>query len=299
MGSVELKAHKAYGASLKLAKTPTEAKDEAIKKIAEKIRENKQKIVEANQRDVAQAEGELSPALLARLKLDSGKIDSIVESIESVGRLSDPAGETLSATELDSNLILYKVSVPIGVIGAVFESRPNVVCEISSLCLKSGNSVLLKGGSEAANSNKILYELIRDASVEAGAPDGWIQLLESRQEVKDMLSCDKYISLLVPRGSNEFVKYIKENTRIPVLGHASGICHVYVHDKADLSMASEIVYDAKCQYPAVCNALETLLVDGRNASDFLPSMAGRLFEANVVLRGDEVAASLVEGLEVA
>ena len=180
--------------------------------------------------------------------------------MESLGSLADPVGVTLSAIEMDQGLELYKVSCPIGVIGVIFESRPDALVQISSLCLKSGNAVLLKGGSEAAETNRILAEIINKVSLKSGIPAGWITLLETRADVADMLEMDKNLDLIVPRGSNEFVQHIMENTNIPVMGHADGICHVYVDGKADINMALRIAADSKCQYVAVCNAAETTLV---------------------------------------
>ena len=218
----------------------------------------------------------------------------MVKGIEDLISFPEPVGRTLAATELDAGLELYKVSCPIGVIGVIFESRPDALVQISALCLKSGNAVLLKGGSEAVRTNKILAEIITAASVQAGVPAGWLGLLETRQDVKEMLACDNYIDLIIPRGSNAFVRYIMENTTIPVLGHADGICHVYVDAEADPEMAVKVVVDAKCQYVAVCNALETLLVDKAIALRFLPELAVALAAKNVEIRGCAVTAGIIE-----
>jgi len=296
------KAKAAYEASLKLANASSEVKDAALEAVAKALYEKTSEIVSANKVDVESGEsmiekGVLSKALLDRLRLSHEKIDGMVESVLSVKDLTDPVGVVSAKTELDEDLVLSKISVPIGVVGAVFESRPDVVVQIASLCLKTGNAVLFKGGSEANESNKILYEIIRDASEEVeGIPAGWIQMLETREEVSDILALDEYVSLLVPRGSNEFVKYIMENTSIPVLGHADGICHVYVDRDAILSMAEDIVVDAKTQYPAVCNAVETLLVDEDVAGKFLPKACKRLEELGVELRGDAKTRVLVNGV---
>jgi glutamate-5-semialdehyde dehydrogenase len=186
------------------------------------------------------------------------------------------------------------VSCPIGVIGVVFESRPDALVQISTLCLKSGNSVLLKGGSEAANTNRILTETIAEASENAGLPAGWIQLLETRQDVAEMLALEEHIDLIIPRGSNEFVRYIMSNTNIPVLGHADGICHVYVAGDADPEMAVNVTVDSKCQYVAVCNAAETLLVDAAIAETFLPKVKAALEQNGVEIRGCEKTASIID-----
>jgi glutamate-5-semialdehyde dehydrogenase len=232
--------------------------------------------------------------LLKRLKFDEGKIADCIAGIESLIKLDDPVGRTLSATELDRGLQLYKVSCPIGVIGVIFESRPDALVQISTLCLKSGNAVLLKGGSEAQHTNKILAEIISRASQSAGIPKGWLGLMETRADVAEILKLDEYIDLIIPRGSNEFVRHIMDNTSIPVLGHAEGICHVYVDGDADLDMAVRISVDSKCQYVAVCNAAETLLVDAKIAKEFLPKVKTALEDKGVELRGCKKTASIIK-----
>jgi len=289
---IEEKAKLARRASFKLANVATEEKNKALLRIADSISANREQILAANAQDIEEAEvaveeGKLSKPLLERLKLDDAKIEEMIKSVRDVAKLDDPVGKTLSAIELDNGLELFQVSCPIGVIGAVFESRPDVLVQISSLCLKTGNAVLLKGGSEARNSNAALFRVVADATAtaECEIPDGWIQLLETREDVREMLKLNEYIDLVVPRGSEQFVKYIQDNTSIMVLGHSEGICHVYVDRDADLDMALEICYDAKVQYPAVCNAMETLLVDSAIAQEFLPQMAARYNEAGVEIRG--------------
>jgi len=289
---IEEKAKLARRASFKLANVATEEKNKALLRIADSISANRERILAANAQDIEEAEvaveeGKLSKPLLERLKLDDAKIEEMIRSVRDVAKLDDPVGKTLSAIELDNGLELFQVSCPIGVIGAVFESRPDVLVQISSLCLKTGNAVLLKGGSEARNSNAALFRVVADATAtaESEIPDGWIQLLETREDVREMLKLNEYIDLVVPRGSEQFVKYIQDNTSIMVLGHSEGICHVYVDRDADLDMALEICYDAKVQYPAVCNAMETLLVDSAIAQEFLPQMALRYNEAGVEIRG--------------
>jgi glutamate-5-semialdehyde dehydrogenase len=221
------KAKKAKSAAILLGAAKTDIKNAALAQIAEALKNKSAEIIAANQKDLKIAEkGKLASPLLKRLKFDEGKIADVCAGIESLIKLDDPVGKTLSATELDEGLNLYKVSCPIGVIGVVFESRPDALVQISTLCLKSGNAVLLKGGSEAANTNKILAKVIAEATAKAGIPVGWIQLLETRQHVAEMLKQDEYIDLVIPRGSNEFVRYIMNHTNIPVLGHAEGICHV-------------------------------------------------------------------------
>ncbi|MHC4570484.1 MAG: glutamate-5-semialdehyde dehydrogenase [Planctomycetota bacterium] len=278
----------AKSASIQLVAVKTDVKNDALAEIAKALIKRSAEIVSANKEDLAAAEkSNLSAPLLKRLKFDENKIADVCAGIDSLIKLEDPVGKTIAATELDDGLELYKVSCPIGVIGVIFESRPDALVQISTLCLKSGNAVLLKGGSEAARTNRILADVISNASEKAGIPKGWIGLLETRQDVAEMLELDEHIDLLVPRGSNEFVRHIMDNTNIPVLGHADGICHVYIDGDADLDMAVNIAVDSKCQYVAVCNAAETLLVDDKIASSFLPKAKQALEEKGVELRGCE------------
>ncbi len=288
-------AKQAKAAAIALAAVKGKVKNAALKAIADSLKKNAGQIVSANQKDLKKAEADkLAAPLLKRLKFDDKKIADCVAGIESLIKLDDPVGKTLSATELDKGLELYKVSCPIGLIGIVFESRPDALVQISTLCLKSGNAVLLKGGSEAANTNKILAELISQAAEQAGIAKGWIQLLQTRQDVAEMLKLDEDVDLIIPRGSNEFVKHIMDNTNIPVLGHADGICHVYVDGDADIGMAVRITVDSKCQYCAVCNAAETLLVARKIAKDFLPKAKAALEEKNVELRGCEETRKIIK-----
>ncbi|MBN2020021.1 MAG: glutamate-5-semialdehyde dehydrogenase [Sedimentisphaerales bacterium] len=295
------KAKKAKSAAILLSAVKTDMKNSALSKIAEQLKSRSSEIIAANQKDLRLAEkNKIVKPLLKRLKFDEGKIADVCAGIESLIKLDDPVGKTLSATELDMGLNLYKVSCPIGVIGVVFESRPDALVQISTLCLKSGNAVLLKGGSEAANTNKILAKVIADATSEKAEgrsekiPVGWIQLLETRQHVAEMLKQDDYIDLVIPRGSNEFVRYIMNHTNIPVLGHAEGICHVYVDGQADINMAVKIAVDSKCQYVAVCNAVETLLVDSKIAKEFLPKVKAVFDAKNVELRGCKKTRSIIK-----
>jgi glutamate-5-semialdehyde dehydrogenase len=280
------KAKKAKAAAILLGAVKTDIKNAALARIAEALKKRTAEIISANAKDLQNAEkSKIAKPLLKRLKFDEGKITDVCAGIESLIKLDDPVGKTLAATQLDEGLNLYKVSCPIGVIGVVFESRPDAMVQISTLCLKSGNAVILKGGSEAVNTNKILAKVIAEATRVAGIPDGWIQLLETRQDVAEMLKMDEDIDLVIPRGSNEFVRYIMNHTNILVLGHAEGICHVYVDGGADIYTAVKIALDSKCQYVAVCNAMETLLVDSRVAKDFLPMVKTAFEQRNVELRG--------------
>ncbi len=282
-------------ASVKMAALSGEVKNNALLKIADALLANSKRIVEANQLDLERSEKEnLALPLLKRLKFDEKKLNDVVEGIKSLKALEEPVGKTLFSNMLDDDLELFKVTCPIGVIGIIFESRPDALVQISTLCLKSGNCVLLKGGSEAKETNRVLTDVIEEATVAAGLPKGWISLLESRDDVNEMLKMDEYIDLVIPRGSNEFVRYIMDNSRIPVMGHADGICHVYVDGSADLEMAKKITVDSKTQYVAVCNATETLLVDRAVAKEFLPGLKAELDKKNVEIFGDEETAKIVE-----
>ena len=299
--SAEAKITDAQSAALELANLPESTRNDALHAIADAIEANADAILEENDRDVAEAEamleaGEYTQAFVDRLKLSASKLESIAEMVRSVAGQDDPLGRTLAARELDDDLELYKVSVPIGVLGAVFESRPDALVQIAALSLKSGNAVVLKGGSEATHSNRILHEIIVEAAADAGSevPDGWAQLIEAREDVQTLLERDDAVDLLMPRGSSSFVSYVQDNTSIPVLGHTEGVCHIYVDGDADLGMAEDVAYDAKVQYPAVCNAVETLLVHESVAEEFLPELADRYREAGVELRGDEEVREIID-----
>jgi len=287
-------AQAAKRASFRLAGASTEVKDRALAAIAEALDRGRAQILEENRKDQEQAKKTgLKDSLFKRLVLTDEKIDQIVESVRDVQRLEDPVGKTLLARELDRGLILKKATVPIGVIGVIFESRPDALVQISTLCVKSGNVVILKGGSEALHSNRILFELIR-AAAEATDPifKDTLHLVETREQIGELLELDRWIDLMIPRGSNELVRRIQESTRIPVLGHADGVCHLYVDREADPDMAVEVAFDAKCQYPAVCNAIETLLVHSEVAETYLPRLAERL--EGVELRGDERTRGIIQ-----
>lgn len=285
----------ASDAAIKMAALDTETKNNALLNIALALMENKDKIIAANNEDMKRSEEEkLATPLLKRLRFDEKKIHDVIEGIKSLIGLEDPVGKTMLSTMLDDGLELYKVSCPIGVIGIIFESRPDALVQISTLCLKSGNSVLLKGGSEAIKTNKVLADVIEEATVAAGLPKGWINLLETRNDVNEMLKMDEYIDLLIPRGSNQFVRYIMDNSKIPVMGHADGICHVYVDSDADFDMATKITVDSKTQYVAVCNATETLLVNKNIADKFLPVLKAEFDKKNVEIFGDEGTRKIID-----
>lgn len=278
-------------AAIVLSAEDTSSKDDALLAMANALDKNRARILEANAKDMQAAEelkvqGKMSDALVKRLKVTDEKISGMIDGIEDVVELADPVGETMATLELDSDLVLYQMRCPIGLIGVIFESRPDVVPQIMSLCLKSGNAVAFKGGSEALNTIKALFDILTDAIEEAGISKEAFVLMETRDDISSILSLDKYIDLLIPRGSNEFVRYIQNNTKIPVLGHAAGICHIYVDSDADIDLALDVTLDSKIQYPAVCNAVETLLVNRSVAEDFLPEIAEDFAEAGVEMRAD-------------
>lgn len=259
-------AKNAKEASLKISGLDTKIKNQALSAIANAIEPHKNEIFEANKTDLENAlplveEGKLSKSTFNRLKLDENKIRDMIQGVRDISNLDDPVGKILLKRELDKDLILEKVSCPIGVLGIIFEARPDVISQISSLAIKSSNAVILKGGKESVNTNKKIMEIIDNAlSQVEGFPQNVIAQVFTHDDISQMLKCDKYINLIIPRGGNKLVQYIKANTNIPVLGHASGICHIFVDKDADIDDAIRIVVDAKTQYPSACNAVETLLI---------------------------------------
>lgn len=245
-----------------LSALDTKARNSALMKIAEALESSKDAIFKANKEDLDNAvKAEIPAPMLARLKFDESKLSSCVQGIRDLIGLEDPLNKILLKRQLDEGLILTKITCAIGVIGVIFESRPDALVQISSLCVKSGNCAILKGGSEAAHTNRILFDTIHHAGVEAGLPEHFLTLVEDRAGIAELLGCHDYIDLIIPRGSNEFVQYIMANSKIPVMGHADGICHIYVAEDADIDMALKIIEDSKTQYAAACNAVETLLVN--------------------------------------
>ena len=291
MSDIDSICRAARSAALTLAPLSDEVRNRALAAVADVIDENARRILEANAEDVAEAEplvasGEMSEPLLKRLELTGGKIAQMADGVRAVAALPDPLGVARMATLLDEELTLRRITCPLGVIAAVFESRPDALVQIASLCLKSGNAAILKGGREAAHTNRLLSELLRGAASSAGeVPADALQLVEAREDVQALLSRDDAVDLLIPRGSNEFVRYIKEHSSIPVLGHADGVCHLYVDEAAETRMAVRLALDAKTQYPAVCNAIETLLVHEKKAGEYLPLVAEALQEKGVAIRG--------------
>jgi len=276
-----------------LATLSEEVRNGALAKIADALLANEAEIVKANEKDLeaAQAAGLPGP-IVKRLAFNEKKLEDAVLGLREMIGLADPLRRVLLRRELDSDLVLTQVTCPIGVIGVIFESRPDALVQIAALCLKSGNAAILKGGSEAANTNRLLYEIIYGAGTAAGLPGGFLTLLESRSEISELLSCHEYVDLIIPRGSNEFVRYIMDHSEIPVMGHADGICHVYVDKAADIGKAVRIIRDSKVQYVAVCNAVETLLVHKDAAPALMPALMKELSECNVEVRGDRRSMAL-------
>jgi len=291
----------AKAASLQLAHLSVKIKNMVLEEMALALEAGCASILQANAKDLEFAQKEnISDPLTARLRLNENKVMGMAKGIRSVVGLEDPVGQQQMAMEMDQDLTLYRVTCPIGVIGAIFESRPDAVPQISSLCLKSGNAVILKGGREAQCSNEIIVSLITDAIDKVdGVPTGSVQMIKTRSEVVDMLKEEKNINLIVPRGSNDFVKYIQENTRIPVLGHSEGICHGYIDSKADPDKAISIALDSKLQYPAACNAMETLLVHEDIAQDILLPLVKRFRLQNVELVGCDRTRKIIPDMKPA
>ena len=296
-------AKKAKEASIKTSALNTEDKNKALINIAEELSIEKDKIFKANETDLIIAKemlekGEINQSTHNRLKLDENKFRDMVQGILDVEKLPDPVNNILLKRELDENLILEKISCPIGVIGVVFEARPDVISQISALAIKSGNTVILKGGKEAINTNKAIFSAIQKALLKTeNFPQNAINQIYSREDVSKMLELDKYIDLIIPRGGNKLVKYIKENTKIPVLGHADGICHIFIDETADKNMTENICVDAKTQYPSACNSVETILV--HKNYPYLKELILKLEDNSVLVKGDETSLSVLPNLEKA
>ena len=277
-----------------LAASSNEARNAALNAIADALISRKDEIFAANAEDCRAAEENgIAPAVMKRLLFNEAKLSDVCKGIQQLMSLPDPIGRRLLRRELDSDLVLERVSVPIGVIGVIFEARPDAMVQISTLCLKSGNCAILKGGKETARTNRVLFSIIHDAAVSAGLPATCLLQAELHNEIDELLQCEKDVDLLIPRGSNQFVQYIMNNTKIPVMGHADGICHIYVDRDVDMDMATDVIIDAKTQYTAACNAVETILVHRDIAPVFLPKLAKALNRAGVKLRGTQEAEDLI------
>jgi glutamate-5-semialdehyde dehydrogenase len=284
-------------AAMKLAVLSTAAKNEAIEAIATALESARDQIIQANIADceAAQSEGIAKP-LYKRLQLDEHKLRDNIAGVRDIGKLSDPVGSIQIHRKLDNGLILKRVSCPLGVLGIIFEARPEAAIQIASLAIKSGNGVILKGGKEAIRSCEAIVKAIKNGLSQTTVDPDAVQLLTTREETLELLKLDKYVDLIIPRGSNSFVQFVQQNTSIPVLGHADGICHLYIDKAADIDKAVNIAVDSKTHYPAACNAIETLLVHQDIASTFLPHLAQALQNLNVELRGDEATQSILSNI---
>ncbi|HEY9769765.1 MAG TPA: glutamate-5-semialdehyde dehydrogenase [Coleofasciculaceae cyanobacterium] len=287
-------AQQTRAAAGKLAVLSIEDRNSALEAIAQALEVAKTELIAANEADLkAASKNNIAPALYARLKLGESKLQAAIAGVRDVAKLDDPVGVNQIHRELDRGLILKRVTCPLGVLGIIFEARPEALIQITSLAIKSGNGVILKGGTEAINSCQALTKVIHQALESTKVNPAAVQLLTTREEIKQLLKLDRYVDLIIPRGSNSFVRYVQDNTRIPVLGHADGICHLYLDRAADPDKAIKITVDAKTQYPAACNAIETLLVHEDIAEEFLPQIATALETAGVQLRGDEATRKII------
>ncbi len=291
---IKAEAAKMKLAAPELAAASIEKRNKALDLIAKALEENKEEVFAANKIDLENADkNNIAAAIKKRLKYDEVKMRDSIAGLKQLEGLVDPVGKVLLSRELDEGLVLQRISVPIGVIVVIFEARPDAMVQVASLCIKSGNCAILKGGKETANTNKVLFEIIKKSAIEAGLPEGCLLQAEQHNEIDELLACDQDVDLLIPRGSNNFVRYIMEHTKIPVMGHSSGICHIYVDEKANQELAVPVIVDAKIQYPAACNAVETVLVNRAIAEEFLPKLAKGLDGAGVKLRGTKEAADIV------
>lgn len=293
MSNAQEAAKLAKKASISALQLSSDIKNKALTKIAEELTCNKDKILNANKEDLAKAtellnSGKMTQSMFNRLKLDENKLRDMIQGVKDIAQLDDPINKTIWEKQIADGMLLKKISCPIGVIGIIFEARPDVISQISSLAIKSSNAVILKGGSEATETNKAIFEIINNAlkSIQ-GFPENLINLLFTRDDVKDMLNADKYIDLIIPRGSNSLVQFIKSNTKIPVLGHADGVCHIYIDETAQISKVKNIVIDSKCQYPSACNSVETILIHKNATANMLKELLTVLKEANVKVNAEE------------
>lgn len=280
--------------SSKMAATTIEKRNSALKAIIAALLSNKEAILAANKKDLDEAgKSHVDVPVLKRLKFNEDKLNDVIRGIEDLISLPDPLGSVQMKRELDSDLLLIRESCPIGVIGVIFEARPDAMIQISTLCIKSGNCAILKGGSETLYTNREIFQTIHQAVIDSGLPKNCIFQAEARSEISELLSCHDSVDLLIPRGSNSFVQYIMNHTKIPVMGHADGICHIYADKDLDVEKAVKIIIDSKTQYTAVCNAAETLLVHKDVAEALLPVLSKAFREKNVEVRGTAAVQQII------
>lgn len=288
--------------SRKLGIASSLVKNQALELMNKKLRDKADFILRENKKDLEEAKKNgLSNAMIDRLLLDEKRIESMRNGLIEVMNLPDPVGEVTKMRRRPNGLVIGRMRVPIGTVGIIYESRPNVTVEAASLCVKAGNSVLLRGGSEAVRSNIALAKVLTEAVKEAGLPEACIQIIEvtDREAVMKMLKQDKYLDVIIPRGGEELIKTVVENSSIPVIKHDKGVCHVFVDESADFEMADKIIFNAKVQRPGVCNAMETLLVHEKIAEKFLPVAAKSLTAAKVILKGCSKTREILRGIEKA
>ena len=289
-------AQEAKSAALALALVATAQKDKALKDMAAALWSRRHFIIRENTKDIATAsKAGLPGAMVDRLTLNEKRVRSMVDGILGVSKLKDPVGERLQTLRRPNGLRIEKIRVPMGVVAVIYEARPNVTADCAALCLKSGNAAILKGGKEAIHSNTAIYKVLKGALAGTKVPAGALQFIAStdRAAVTELLKLDQDIDLVIPRGGEGLIRFVAEHSRIPVVKHYKGVCHIYVSDKADLKMASDICFNAKVQRPGVCNAMEKMLVHANVATKFLPAMVGRLREAGVEIRGDAATCRII------
>ena len=273
---------------------PGDTRSRMLRVLADSISANIPRLLDENAKDFDEHATTLSPTLAQRLKLTNDKAQTLVAGLRALEAVEDPLGAILSRTQLDESLVLDKVTIPLGVVCVIFESRPDVFYQVLGLALRTGNGVVLKGGREATRSNRAMFQVAREALAREGLPYEWFSLIEGRESVEELLQHDDLVDLVIPRGSNEFVRHIQGTSRIPVLGHASGVCHLYVHPSADIAEALDVIVDAKTQYPAACNAVETILVDATIAASCIPPLRDRLAKEGVTIRGCEETSRILD-----
>ncbi len=299
MTEIEQTAMRMKADSAVMAASSNEQRNDALTRIEETIRREQAAIFAENKKDLeAAAENGVAEAVVKRLKFDEHKLEDVCAGLLQLRELPDPLGRVTLNRELDEGLLLKRITCPIGVIGVIFEARPDALVQIASLCIKSGNCALLKGGKETVNTNRILFKLIHESVTAVGLPENCLCQAETHSEIDELLACDRYVDLIIPRGSNAFVRHIMDNTKIPVMGHADGICHIFVDEECDQETAIRIIIDAKTQYTAACNAVETLLIHRGIADEFIPKLAAALAKENIKIRGtQEVVSKASAGVE--
>jgi len=293
-------AKKVKADSFILMASSNDMRNNCLQNIIKNLNKNREHILSENQKDIENAKAEnISSSILSRLLFDEHKMDTVIAGINDLIKMEDPIGKITLKRELDAGLTLTRTTTPIGVIGVIFEARPDALVQIASLCIKSGNAAILKGGSEARLTNRALFESIKEAILQAALPENILIQLEARSDVGELLGCSEYVDLLIPRGSNSFVKYIMDNTSIPVMGHADGVCHTYVDEDFDLEKSVRILIDAKTQYPSACNTTETLLVHEKSVSKLLPKLNEAFKTAGIKVYADKDVLSYFDNADVA